>query len=148
VVVADAASRRGVSGLIQRNGKILLVELQGLDDPRPAWSLPGGRVDAAEGWLEALRREIAEETGVVVGESPIEAFRIVAEDGSEWRTYSCLECSGELMPNDPDGEVLQAAWFPLGDALTHLEAIAWYDIGPLRAWIESRPDGWDAAISS
>ena len=53
----------GVSGLIRRQDRVLLVQrsrppLTGL------WSLPGGLVEAGETLEEAARREIREETGI------------------------------------------------------------------------------------
>ncbi len=56
--------------LVQAAGGIVWREVPG--GPRIAvvhrtkrddWSLPKGRLDAGEGWQDAARREIAEETG-------------------------------------------------------------------------------------
>ena len=49
-----------VSGLIcHRDGKILLIR-----GPRRGWEFPGGQVEEGETLIEALQREIQEETGV------------------------------------------------------------------------------------
>ena len=49
-----------VSGLIRHpNGKILLIR-----SPRRGWEFPGGQVEEGENLIEALRREIQEESGV------------------------------------------------------------------------------------
>ncbi|MCY7340529.1 MAG: NUDIX domain-containing protein, partial [Pseudonocardia sp.] len=46
-------------------GRLLVVRRR--DDPgRGLWSVPGGRVEAGESDAEALVREMAEETGLVV----------------------------------------------------------------------------------
>ena len=135
--MSHRGSVRGVSGLILQGAEILLVELQGPEDPLPAWGLPGGQLAGVEDWLDGLRREVSEETGLSVVGAPVEAFRIVGENGSEWRTYACPASSGEVQPVDPDGDVLRAAWFPLGIALAHLEALSWYDASPFRAWLTS-----------
>lgn len=34
------------------------------------WDIPGGRINEGEPLLDALAREVAEETGMVLGESP------------------------------------------------------------------------------
>ncbi len=49
-----------VSGLISHsNGKILLIR-----SPRRGWEFPGGQVEKGENLIEALQREIQEESGV------------------------------------------------------------------------------------
>ena len=45
---------------------VLLAEHDGIWDDRPFWTPPGGGVEFGEGLHEALRREVAEETGVDV----------------------------------------------------------------------------------
>ena len=49
-----------VSGLVSHpNGDILLIR-----GPRRGWEFPGGQVEEGENLIEALQREILEETGV------------------------------------------------------------------------------------
>ena len=51
-----------VCGLISHpNGKILLIR-----SPRRGWEFPGGQVEEGENLIEALQREIIEESGVTV----------------------------------------------------------------------------------
>ncbi len=67
--ISDAPIMRGMrlvraaGAIVWRDGaagpRIALVHRTKRDD----WSLPKGRLDAGEGWQEAARREIAEETG-------------------------------------------------------------------------------------
>jgi 8-oxo-dGTP diphosphatase len=45
--------------IIQNNlGEILILKKDG------KWMLPGGRLEEGEGWLDGLKREIKEETGI------------------------------------------------------------------------------------
>lgn len=44
-------------------GRLLLVR-RANPPAQGTWSLPGGRVEAGESWEQAVRRELAEETGV------------------------------------------------------------------------------------
>jgi 8-oxo-dGTP diphosphatase len=55
----------GVSGLIFRDGKVLLVR-RGKEPFRGCWSLPGGHVEPGEAPADAVRREVFEETGLDV----------------------------------------------------------------------------------
>lgn len=55
----------GVSALIEREGKVLLV-LRGIDPGLGKWSLPSGFVDWDESPESALVRECAEETGLLI----------------------------------------------------------------------------------
>lgn len=58
----------GVSGLILRDGRVLLVR-RGKEPFLGFWSLPGGHVEPGETPEESVRREVREETGldVIVG---------------------------------------------------------------------------------
>ena len=78
--VATGPSRAAsASALIRRGDDILLVLQQGPVDQAPAWALPGGRLDAGEVWLNALRREVFEATGLEITGVPSLAFEIVTE---------------------------------------------------------------------
>ena len=57
---------RAVSAAIFHEGRFLLVR-RGRAPARGLYAFPGGRVEPGETLLEAVRREIMEETGAVVG---------------------------------------------------------------------------------
>ena len=49
-----------VSGLVQNDeGKILMIK-----SPDRSWEIPGGRVEAGEPLIDALKREVKEESGI------------------------------------------------------------------------------------
>lgn len=123
-----------VSALLRRDGRILLVREQGPADAEPTWMLPGGRVEARESVLEALGRELREETGLSLIGPPALGFLVHVlgyNDSYAALTFDC-EADGDLGPDDPDGFVLDVAWVDEAEALSRLSAVPWYDLVPLR----------------
>ncbi len=130
-----------VVALIRRGPRVLLVEAQGPDDPMPVWMLPGGQVEEGGATLDALRRELAEETGLEIVGEPELAFEVevdyrtdIVTDRYRALTFAC-EANGILQPNDPDGLVRRAAWVEIGDALERLSVLEWYECEPLRRFL-------------
>ena len=126
-----------VSALVRRDGQMLLVEEMEPGDPGATWMLPGGRVEPSETLVEALRRELAEETGMGLLGSPVIAFAvdITASEGQySVITFDC-QADGPLAPDDPDGLVLSAAWLLTDEALARLAGVAWYDCAPLERFL-------------
>lgn len=65
-----------VSGLIENDdGKILLEK-----NPYRGWEIPGGQVEVGESLIEALKREVKEETGINI---EVHELRIVASNISK-----------------------------------------------------------------
>ncbi|MEU8705009.1 NUDIX hydrolase [Streptomyces sp. NPDC048565] len=108
-----------VIGIIRRGDEILLVR-EGLGvDGGLLWSLPGGGVEDGELMHEALRRELLEETGLLVGD-PVRTAFLMHIDSERHPSalavaFEVGEWSGDVAPQDDDIE--QAAFFPLPDAL-------------------------------
>jgi len=110
----------GVGGVVTREGRALIVRRA--HEPRKGeWSLPGGLVELGERLIDAVRREIAEETGLQVEVGPmVETFDRVHHD-SEGRVrfhfvivdYLCVASSGEAVAGS-DAEAV--AWVT-GDEL-------------------------------
>lgn len=135
-----------VVALIRRGEQLLLVEAQGPDDPAPVWMLPGGQVEEGEALLDALRRELAEETGLRIVGEPELAFEVevdyrtdIASGPYRALTFAC-EANGVLQPNDPGGLVRRAAWVETGDALGRLTLLEWYECEPLRRFLSGEAD--------
>ena len=110
----------GVGGVVTREGRALIVRRA--HEPRKGeWSLPGGLVELGERLIDAVRREIAEETGLQVEVGPmVETFDRVHHD-AEGRVrfhfvivdYLCVAFSGEAVAGS-DAEAV--AWVT-GDEL-------------------------------
>lgn len=77
-----AAPLAGVGAVVVENGRVLLVR-RGHEPLKGRWTLPGGLIELGEGLKEAVRREVQEETGLLV--EPVELVevldRIHREDG-------------------------------------------------------------------
>ena len=69
----DPGVRVGATGIIVRNGKVLLG-LRGdkCQTARNEWAFPGGRMDYGEDPLTTLSREILEETTLIVQKEDLE----------------------------------------------------------------------------
>jgi len=76
-----------VAGVIVKNQKVLLLQRNESEDVLPGiWELPSGKREPGETSIEALLREIKEETGlsVIVGR-PISVFEYVVKTSGEIR---------------------------------------------------------------
>jgi ADP-ribose pyrophosphatase YjhB (NUDIX family) len=111
-------------------GRLLLIQ-RGNEPGRGQWSLPGGRVENGESDAEALVREMAEETGLMV-ETGALVGRVV-RGRYDIGDYRCTVLGGELRAGD---DALDARWcdaaalaeLPLVDQL--LETLSGWDALP------------------
>ena len=117
-----------VAALIRRGDEVLVVEQQGPEDPVSAWSLPGGRVHAGELLHEALVREVAEETGLVVRSVGGLVYAMHSDDPTSGRhvvafVFEAEVENGDLLPADPDELILGAHWVTRGAAIELLRPV-------------------------
>lgn len=127
-----------VVGVVRNASEVLLVRQGGPDGPGTAWALPGGRVASGELAVEALAREIKEETGLTVtgvprlvcvgqmvnpttiqrdgGEIPPAGGSAVILSYEVTSFHGTLDCS-----TDPDDEIAEVAWYPYESARTLLD---------------------------
>ncbi|WP_031089174.1 NUDIX hydrolase [Streptomyces sp. NRRL WC-3549] len=108
-----------VIGILREGDEILLVRESLGVDGEMLWSLPGGGVKDGELMHEALRREMREETGLLVGD-PVRTAFLMHIDSEQHPSalaaaFEVDEWSGAIAPQDNDIE--QAAFFPMPDAL-------------------------------
>jgi ADP-ribose pyrophosphatase YjhB (NUDIX family) len=104
----------GVGALIFQRGRILMAQ-RGKEPLKGWWSLPGGAVEAGETLDAAVRREVLEETGLVV--EPIrvhEIFERIIRDAAgqpEYHyvliDYLCRITGGTTQAGD---DVAQVRW--------------------------------------
>jgi 8-oxo-dGTP diphosphatase len=108
--VAAALARRSAAGSVQ----ILIAQRPPGAWQAGRWEFPGGKVEPGESDEVALRRELAEELGIVVVDAaPVGAFAHTYPDRSvEIALWVVREFAGE--PSGLDGQALR--WVPV-DAL-------------------------------
>ncbi|MDF2967296.1 MAG: hydrolase [Nocardioidaceae bacterium] len=115
---ASAAARprvRCVGAVVRDESGRLLLVLRGREPAVGTWSLPGGRVEVGETDAEALRRELAEETGLDV--VPGAEVGTVLRDGGggvtyEIHDYACDVAAGSLVAGD---DAAEARWVAAAD---------------------------------
>jgi 8-oxo-dGTP pyrophosphatase MutT (NUDIX family) len=108
----------GVRGLLfDEEGRLLLQRRADFGN----WGLPAGVVDVGDSAVEALKREVKEETGLtVLSAAPFglysePRFSVTYPNGDEVQTFTIafvvLQWTGEL--SDGDDEVLDVRFFPM-----------------------------------
>ncbi|MFE7339037.1 NUDIX hydrolase [Streptomyces griseus] len=118
-----ARTRISVYAIAEDGGRLLLARLS---DASPVfapglWHLPGGGIDPGEQPVEALARELLEETGL----EPTEAHLLDARtytarrNGVRWSLtalfYAVSLTGGEPKVTEIDGSTEAAVWVPLED---------------------------------
>jgi 8-oxo-dGTP diphosphatase len=109
------------------------------------WSPPGGVIDRGETLVEGLSREVAEETGVVVSAWSGPVYEVAVEaPGLGWRlrveAHLAVDFAGDLVVDDPDGIVEEAAFVEVDACGAHLDGCHPWVAEPLSAWLAER---WD-----
>ncbi len=102
----------GVGGILIQDNKILLVKRKN-EPGKGLWAIPGGLVEPGEAIKDAVKREIREETNLVVDAlRPINADEVIVRDKEERIKYHyvlvdflCKVIEGSLKPGDDAKEV-------------------------------------------
>ncbi len=99
-----------VDVIIRRDDTVLLIARK---NPPHGWALPGGFVDYGETVEQAARREIREETGLILDD--ITLFGVYSDPQRDPRQHTLsvvftAECGDEPRAGD---DAAEARWFPL-----------------------------------
>ncbi|HDR7515228.1 8-oxo-dGTP diphosphatase [Bacillus mobilis] len=114
--------------MIQRNNEVLLIQRPdrlGF----PGYIAPGGKVDFPESIVKAAKREVKEETGLLVSNLNFKGLDEYVNPKENVRymvfNYWTDSFDGELLMNPPEGELL---WVPIDEALNL----------PMQNWFKER----------
>ena len=103
----------GVRAVLVKDGSVLLVKHSYV----PGWYFPGGGVEAGESVVDALHREVREETGARLT-APATLFGIYRNVHADARDHVALfvcrdfvrDAEAATLPND---EIVACEWFPV-----------------------------------
>jgi len=108
-------------GILEHEGKVLLVRSSSPQIKPPLWWLPGGGIDFGESPEETLLREFQEETGLAIKEPLL--HDVISDvrrrpNGDRIHTvrvlYTVTLVGGELR-HEAEGTTDQVKWFHLGE---------------------------------
>ncbi|MEW1952018.1 NUDIX domain-containing protein [Terrabacter sp. NPDC080008] len=110
------------AAIVDEEQRLLLTWWNGEGRETPCWTLPGGRVEYEESLVEAVEREVLEETGYVVRVGrPLAAHSFTApaagRDGRPYKSvrilFSASIVGGSLGTTEVGGSTDFAQWMPL-----------------------------------
>ncbi|MGD7654445.1 MAG: 16S rRNA (adenine(1518)-N(6)/adenine(1519)-N(6))-dimethyltransferase RsmA [Verrucomicrobiales bacterium] len=112
--------------VFNKRGDLLLQQRSMLKDVHPGdWdSSVSGHLDSGEDYATAAIRELDEEMGITVEETPEEIARIAPCQNTGWEHVRLFQTHHSGSIRYPAAEVETATWFPIAE---------------LTAWIENRP---------
>ena len=85
-IMPDSPKVAQKAGLVREDGKVLTLRRSKTDPNRPfTWDIPGGDVEYGEDLTEAIKREVREESGIVLESlTLIDVIGFTIPDGEYW----------------------------------------------------------------
>ncbi len=105
-------------GIVVLRGDEVLLVRRGNPPRQGQWSLPGGKQRLGETLEDGARREVLEETGLVLGPltmvDVVDSITTDPEGGVRYH-YSLIEWMGEYRSGElhPGDDAADARWFPM-----------------------------------
>lgn len=103
-----------VGGVAVVDGALLLVQ-RATAPEAGRWTIPGGRVDPGESVLEAVRRELYEETGLRVACGRLLGWAERRGPGYHFVILDFVVSTGGRGDPSPGSDASAVAWVPLAD---------------------------------
>lgn len=103
-----------VGAVVVRDEALLLIR-RGREPAQGRWSVPGGRVEWGETLREAVEREVAEETGLVVRCGAYLGFVERISDGAHYVIHDFSATSSATGPLRAGDDAAEVAWVPISD---------------------------------
>lgn len=103
-----------VAVLIEKSGEYVLVQ-ESKPGPRFSWALPGGAVEPGENLIEAAKREVLEEAGLLVdliGLVRLDVWPSHEEPIDTWLFHFFAREVGGSLKTQEDEHSIRAGWFP------------------------------------
>ena len=103
-----------VAALVRdEQGRVLMIR-----SPRRDWEFPGGQVEEGENLIEALQREVLEETGILVSVGTLAGVYSNVKSHIVMLDFLCQPVGGELKTS---AESLEVEWVEPNDVLTRIQ---------------------------
>jgi len=102
-----------VAGALCRDGRVLIQKRQEGRPGAGSWEFPGGKIEAGETPLVALRRELKGELGIIVGEADPVSFASDAD--IVLLLFACAEWTGD--PEATEGQ--RVKWIASAELENH-----------------------------
>lgn len=129
-----------VAGGVLEDERGLVLVANRRRDGRVDWTTPGGVVDDGETALQALRREVHEETGLSVERFDRRLWTVQVEFVDmemhlEVEVHRAAYWTGDIVVADPDGIVIDVDFVTPSTAERRLRTSAEWVAEPLREWL-------------
>jgi 8-oxo-dGTP pyrophosphatase MutT (NUDIX family) len=108
-----------VAAIIERGGRFLVVEERDKVTGLPVINQPAGHVEPGESLLDAVRREVQEETGLAfIPEAITGLYPLKAANGKDYfRVCFAGTVPGEAEARPEDADILRCHWLTREDLL-------------------------------
>jgi len=108
------------------------------------WYVPGGTANNDEGTLDALRREVKEETNIDIIAIGRLIYKVKHTNHkrvwySDIYVYEIQDWNGEIKINDPDGDTVKVKWFNIKQAISVIKKVPFQVMSePLISYLEGK----------